>query len=62
MASADDIRKAYRRLVLKHHPDKKASAVAEAQAAKEAREARERKKERESKERKSSGEEVEEEP
>lgn len=61
LASADEIRKAYRRLVLKHHPDKKASAVAEAQAAKEAREALEKKKERESKERKSSGEEVEEE-
>jgi len=60
-ASADDIRKSYRRLVLKHHPDKKASAVAEAQAAKLEREAKEKKKERESKERKSNGEVVEEE-
>ena len=60
-ATADEIRKAYRRLVLKHHPDKKASAVAEAQAAKLEREAKEKKKERESKERQSNGEEIEEE-
>ena len=60
-ATAEEIRKAYRRLVLKHHPDKKASAVAEAQAAKLEREAKEKKKERESKERQSNGEEIEEE-
>ena len=57
-ATAEEIRKSYRRLVLQHHPDKKASAMAEAAAAKIEREAKEKKKERESRD---SGKEPEEE-